>query len=64
VLLEVFLFDFAGDLYGQHIDVAFIAFLREEKMFASVDELVRAVREDTREAREALKRAGDVFPPI
>jgi riboflavin kinase/FMN adenylyltransferase len=64
VLLEVFLFDFAGDLYGQRIDVAFIAWIREEKMFASVDELVQAVREDSRMAREALKRAPDVFPPI
>jgi riboflavin kinase / FMN adenylyltransferase len=64
VLLEVFLFDFAGDLYGQSIDVAFIAWIREEKMFASVDELVQAVKDDSRRAREALDRAGDVFPPI
>lgn len=64
VLLEVFLFDFAGDLYGQRIDVAFIGWIREEKMFASVEELVQAVREDSRMAREALKRTGDVFPPI
>ena len=34
VLLEVFLFDFAGDLYGQRIDVAFIEWIREEKVFA------------------------------
>ena len=33
VLLEVFLFDFAGDLYGQNIDVAFIDWIREERMF-------------------------------
>jgi riboflavin kinase / FMN adenylyltransferase len=58
------LFDFAGDLYGQSIDVAFIAWIREEKMFASVDELVQAVKDDSRRAREALDRAGDVFPPI
>ena len=64
VLLEVFLFDFAGDLYGQSIDVAFIAWIREEKMFASIEELVHAIDEDAVQARAALKRAGDVFPPI
>lgn len=64
VLLEVFLFDFAGDLYGQRIDTAFIAWIREEKMFASVDELTRAMNDDADKARAALKRAGDVFPPI
>src|SRR5271156_4020135 len=53
VLLEVFLFDFEGDLYGRRIDVAFIAWIREEKMFASVDELVQAVQDDSRQAREA-----------
>ncbi|MGO9045548.1 MAG: bifunctional riboflavin kinase/FAD synthetase [Xanthobacteraceae bacterium] len=64
VLLEVFLFDFGGDLYGQRIDVAFIAWIREEKFFASVDELVQAINDDSRLARTALSRAGNIFPPI
>lgn len=64
VLLEVFLFDFAGDLYGKRIDVAFIDWIREEAVFGSVDELVRAMSGDTNKARAALERAGDVFPPI
>ncbi len=64
VLLEVFLFDFAGDLYGQCIDVAFIDWIRDEEVFASVDELVVRMKEDSRLARAVLKRAGDAFPPI
>ena len=64
VLLEVFLFDFAGDLYGQRIDVAFIEWIRDEEVFGSVDELVVRMKEDSRLARAALKRAGDAFPPI
>jgi riboflavin kinase / FMN adenylyltransferase len=64
VLLEVFLFDFAGDLYGQSIDVAFIDWIREEKMFGSIEDLVRAMDEDSANARAALKRSGDAFPPI
>jgi len=64
VLLEVFLFDFAGDLYGRRIDVAFIDWIRDEAVFGSVDELVRAMNDDAAKARAALKRAGDVFPPI
>lgn len=64
VLLEIFLFDFDGDLYGANIDVAFIAWLREEAMFASAEELVRQMEEDSRLARAALARAGDAFPPI
>jgi riboflavin kinase / FMN adenylyltransferase len=64
VLLEVFLFDFAGDLYGKQIDVAFIAWIREEKNFGSLDELVQAIDKDSRVARQALSRAGNAFPPI
>jgi riboflavin kinase / FMN adenylyltransferase len=64
VLLEIFLFDFAGDLYGANIDVAFMAWLRDEAMFASAKDLMRQMKEDSRLAREALARAGDAFPPI
>ena len=64
VLLEVFLFDFSGDLYGQRIDVAFIEWIRAEAVFGSVDELVRGMKNDADQARAALKRAGDVFPPV
>jgi riboflavin kinase / FMN adenylyltransferase len=64
VLLEAFLFDFDGDLYGQSVDVAFIAWLREEAAFASVDELIRQMHEDAQGARQKLAQAGNVFPPI
>ena len=64
VLLEVYLFDFADDLYGETIDVAFLAFLRDERMFASAQDLVRQMQDDSRRAHEALACAGDAFPPI
>jgi riboflavin kinase/FMN adenylyltransferase len=64
VLLEIFLFDFSGDLYGATIDVAFIAFIRDEAKFASAKELIRQMGEDSRLAREALACAPGAFPPI
>jgi riboflavin kinase/FMN adenylyltransferase len=64
VLLEVFLFDFKGDLYGAALDVAFIAWIRPEMNFGSIDELIRRMDEDSRLARHALARAPDAFPPI
>ena len=64
VLLEIFLFDFSGDLYGRSIDVAFIEWLRDEKLFASAADLVAQMNEDASLARAALARSGDAFPPI
>ena len=63
-LLEVFLFDFTGDLYGQRLDVAFIAWIRQELSFDSVEALVRQMDEDSARAREALSRAPGAFPPL
>jgi riboflavin kinase/FMN adenylyltransferase len=63
-LLEVFLFDFAGDLYGRTIDVAFIAWLRGEKKFASLDDLKAAIAADSANGRTALKAAGAAFPVL
>jgi riboflavin kinase / FMN adenylyltransferase len=64
VLLEVFLFDFSGDLYGEVIDVAFIEWIRPELKFDSVEDLVRRMDEDTRLARAALAAAPDAFPKL
>jgi riboflavin kinase/FMN adenylyltransferase len=64
VLLEVFLFDFSGDLYGRMIDVAFVGWIRHELAFASVEELVRRMDEDSRRARAMLARMPEAFPPL
>jgi len=61
-LLEVFLFDFDGDLYGQTIDVAFIGWIRHEQKFESLETLKRHMLADGAQARDALKRAGKAFP--
>ena len=63
-LLEVFLFDFKGDLYGSRLDVAFIAFLREELKFDNLDALVRQMNDDSRRARECLAASPDAFPRL
>jgi riboflavin kinase/FMN adenylyltransferase len=64
VLLEVFLFDFSGDLYGQTIDIAFIEWIRPELTFDSVQGLVQRIEQDTRTARAALAQVPHAFPPI
>jgi riboflavin kinase/FMN adenylyltransferase len=64
VLLEVHLFDFAGDLYGAAIDVAFVGWIRPELNFDTVEELVRRMDDDSRIARRALAQAPDAFPPL
>jgi riboflavin kinase/FMN adenylyltransferase len=63
-LLEVFLFDFKGDLYGETLDVAFIAFIRDEEKFDDIDALVRRMDDDSAQARAALAAAPDVFPKL
>ena len=61
-LLEVFLFDFDGDLYGRTIDVAFIGWIRHEQKFESIEALKQHMASDAAQARDALKRAGKAFP--
>jgi riboflavin kinase/FMN adenylyltransferase len=55
-LLEVFLFDFNGDLYGKSVEVAFIGFIRGEAKFDSVDALIAQMHDDVERAREILAR--------
>jgi len=63
-LLEVFLFDFEGDLYGTALDVAFIGFIRDELKFDSVEALVRQMDDDSARARAALAAAPGAFPKL
>jgi riboflavin kinase / FMN adenylyltransferase len=53
-LLEVHLFDWDGDLYGRHLDVDFIARLRDEQKFESLDALVAQMHRDAAAARSVL----------
>jgi riboflavin kinase/FMN adenylyltransferase len=63
-LLEIYLFDFSGDLYDEGIVAAFIGWIRPELRFDAVGDLVQRMKEDSALAREKLARAGCVFPPI
>jgi riboflavin kinase/FMN adenylyltransferase len=63
-LLEVFLFDFSGDLYGATLDTAFIGFIRDELKFDSVDALVAQMNDDSARARAILAAAPDAFPKL
>ncbi len=63
-LLEIFLFDFKGDLYGQALDVAFIGFIRDELKFSSVDALVKQMDDDSARARAQLAAAPGAFPKL
>jgi riboflavin kinase/FMN adenylyltransferase len=50
-LLEVHLFDFAGDIYGRYVHVDFLHRIREERRFDSFDALKAQILNDAEEAR-------------
>jgi riboflavin kinase / FMN adenylyltransferase len=62
-LLEAHLFDFDGDLYGCRIDVEFIAKLRDEEKFDTLDAMVEQIDRDAAQAREILTLSKSDFPP-
>jgi len=55
-LVEVHLFDFDGDLYGQLMEVEYVKKLRNEEHFEDIDDLVKQMREDERLARKCLNQ--------
>jgi len=54
---EVYLFDFKGDLYGAHLSVALVEYLRPEARFDGLDALVAQIDTDCAQARAVLARA-------
>ncbi len=53
-LLEVHVFDFSGDLYGQEVEVAFHGYLRPELKFDGIEALIRQMDADSAAARAIL----------
>ncbi|MEM8797271.1 MAG: bifunctional riboflavin kinase/FAD synthetase [Pseudomonadota bacterium] len=53
-LLETFVFDYSGDLYGKTVDVVFEKFLRGEEKFDSIEALIAQMDRDSANARKAL----------
>jgi riboflavin kinase/FMN adenylyltransferase len=53
-LLEVHVFDFSADLYGRVIEVEFVAKLRDEESYPTLDALVEQIHRDVAEARRIL----------
>ena len=51
LLVEAYLLDFEGDLYGEILRIAFVERLRGERRFESVDALVEQMHRDADEAR-------------
>jgi riboflavin kinase/FMN adenylyltransferase len=52
--LETYLLDFAGDLYGQHLSVALVEFLRPEMRFDGLPALIAQMDADCARARAVL----------
>lgn len=54
MLLEVHFFDFEANLYGRRLETRFVAKLRDEAHFATLDDMVRQMKNDEARARELL----------
>lgn len=60
--LETFVFDFSGDLYGEQVDVAFVAWLRGEAKFDSLPALIAQMDADSLRARDILGQTPPFLP--
>ncbi|MCC6545009.1 MAG: bifunctional riboflavin kinase/FAD synthetase [Nitrospirae bacterium] len=52
--IEVFLFDFNGELYHEHLTVQFVKLIRDEKKFDNEEELIQQIKDDVIRAKEVL----------
>ena len=57
-LIEAFLIDWEGDIYGRRLQIEFIKRLRGERRFPSVDDLLEQMGRDIDEARHLTSPAG------
>ena len=56
-LVEVYVMDFSGDLYGQQMTVEFVEKVRNQETFADIDALITQIGQDVADSREVLAAA-------
>ena len=61
-VLEAYVFEFSGDLYGETIEVFFIGWIRPEEKFSSLDALTAQIAADARKARDILRNSPPIGP--
>jgi riboflavin kinase/FMN adenylyltransferase len=61
-ILEAYIFDFSGDLYGKHLRVQLIDYIRPEIKFDGLEALTAQIEDDCRVAREILGKASGQSP--
>ena len=54
ILIEAHLFDFSGELHGKELEVEFVIYLREERVFSSVEHLKEQISKDLKEIKHLL----------
>ena len=60
-LVEVYVMDFSGDLYGQQMTVEFVQKVRGQETFADIDALIDRIGKDVDESRSVLSQAESTF---
>ena len=63
-LVEVFVMDFSGDLYGQHLTVEFVEKVRGQETFADIDALISQIGKDVDNSRDVLARSASTFSQV
>ncbi|HEX9147062.1 MAG TPA: riboflavin kinase, partial [Candidatus Binatia bacterium] len=56
--IESFVLDFDNDIYGKSVKLSFVQRLRDERKFASVDQLVTQMHDDVKSARALFEDLG------
>jgi len=55
-VMEAHLFDFSEDIYGEHMQIEFVSFIRKEQRFSGIQQLIEQIGQDAAQAKELLAR--------
>ena len=62
-MVEVYILDFDGDIYGQELEVQFVDKLRDQEKFSSLEALIDQINRDVADTRLALAAGGGTNGP-